>query len=116
GHGQPYNSLQEFIQYAREHPGKVSYSSPGNGTPQHLAGEVFARMTGVNLVHAPYRGTGPAVTDVVGEQVQATFGTLPSVMSFVQAGKLKPLGVAGQKKSSLLPALRTFGEDGLKGY
>jgi tripartite-type tricarboxylate transporter receptor subunit TctC len=113
---QPYDNLQDFIRYAKEHPGKVSYSSPGAGTPQHLAGEVFARMTGTSLVHAPYRGTGPAVTDVVGGQVQATFGTLPSVMSFVQAGKLKALGIAGQKKSALLATVRTFGEDGLKGY
>jgi tripartite-type tricarboxylate transporter receptor subunit TctC len=113
---QPYGNLQEFIRYARDHPGKVSYSSPGSGTPQHLAGEVFARMTATSLVHAPYRGTGPAVTDVVGEQVQATFGTLPSVMSFIQAGRLKALGIAGQKKSALLPQVRTFGEEGLKGY
>jgi tripartite-type tricarboxylate transporter receptor subunit TctC len=116
GRLQPYENLHDFIRYAKENPGKVSYSSPGSGTPQHLAGEVFSRMTATTLVHAPYRGTGPAVTDVVGGQVQATFGTLPSVMSFIQAGKLKALGIAGQKKSALLPQVRTFGEDGLKGY
>ena len=116
GKSQPFNNLQEFIRYAKEHPGKISYSSPGGGTPQHLAGEVLAKMTGTSLTHAPYRGTGPAVTDVVGEQVQVTFGTLPSVSSFIQAGKLKPLGIAGQKKSALLPAVRTFGDEGLKGY
>lgn len=116
GRSQPFNNLQEFVRYAKAHPGKVSYSSPGSGTPQHLAGEVLARMTGTALVHAPYRGTGPAVTDVVGGQVHATFGTLPSVMSFMQTDKLKALGLAGQKKSALLPDLRTFGEDGVKGY
>ncbi len=113
---QPFNDVQEFIRYAKEHPGKVSYSTPGSGTPQHLAGELLARMTGTVLVHAPYRGTGPAVTDAVGGQVQATFGTLPSVMSFLQAGKLKALGVAGQKQSALLPGLRTFGDAGLQGF
>jgi tripartite-type tricarboxylate transporter receptor subunit TctC len=116
GKSQPFNNLTEFTNYAKANPGKISYSSPGNGTPQHLAGEVFARMTRTNIVHVPYRGTSPAVADVVGEQVQVTFGTLASVMSFIEAGKLKPLGVAGQRKSALLPQLPTFGEAGLKGY
>ncbi len=116
GQSQPFNNLREFTAYALANPGKISYSSPGSGTPQHLAGEVYARMTKSSMVHVPYRGTGPAVADVVGGQVQVTFGTLASVMSFIEAGKLKPLGVAGQSKSSLLPALPTFGETGLKGY
>jgi tripartite-type tricarboxylate transporter receptor subunit TctC len=116
GKSQPFDNLRDFTSYARANPGKISYSSPGSGTPQHLAGEVFARMTQTLMVHVPYRGTGPAVGDVVGGQVQVTFGTLPSVMPFLEAGKLKALGVAGQKKSSLLPALPTFGEAGLKGY
>jgi tripartite-type tricarboxylate transporter receptor subunit TctC len=116
GKSQPFGTLDEFAAYAKAHPGKISYSSPGNGTPQHLAGEVYAAMTKSPMVHVPYRGTGPAVADVVGGQVQVTFGTLASVMSFIEAGKLKPLGVAGQKKSSLLPSLPTFGEAGLKGY
>ncbi|HSV81820.1 MAG TPA: tripartite tricarboxylate transporter substrate binding protein [Ramlibacter sp.] len=113
---QPFQSLAEFTRYAQAHPGKLSYSSPGSGTPQHLAGELYARMTKSAMVHIPYRGTGPAVADVVGGQVQVTFGTLASVMSFIEAGKLKPLGVAGQRKSALLPALPTFGDAGLKGY
>jgi tripartite-type tricarboxylate transporter receptor subunit TctC len=116
GKSQPFENLSDFTSYAKANPGKLSYSSPGNGTPQHLAGEVFARMTKSSMVHVPYRGTGPAVADVVGGQVQITFGTLASVMSFIEAGKLKPLGVAGQRKSSLLPTLPTFGEAGLKGY
>jgi tripartite-type tricarboxylate transporter receptor subunit TctC len=116
GKAQPFDNLRDFTSYALANPGKVSYSSPGNGTPQHLAGEVYARMTRTQMVHVPYRGTGPAVADVVGAQVQVTFGTLASVMGFIEAGKLKPLGVAGQKKSSLLPTLPTFGESGLKGY
>lgn len=113
---QPFNNLREFISYARSNPGKLSYSSPGNGTPQHLAGEVFARMTKSFMVHIPYRGTGPAIADVFGGQVQISFGTMASVLPFIEAGKLKPLGIAGQQKSSLLPSLPTFGEAGLKGY
>jgi tripartite-type tricarboxylate transporter receptor subunit TctC len=116
GKAEPFNTLGEFTSYAKANPGKISYSSPGNGTPQHLAGEVFARMTKTSIVHVPYRGTSPAVADVVGGQVQVTFGTLASVMSFIEAGKLKPVAVAGQRKSGLLPNLPTFGEAGLKGY
>lgn len=113
---QPFNTMPEFIRYARSNPGKLSYSSPGNGTPQHLAGEVFARMTKSFMVHIPYRGTGPAVADVVGDQVQITFGTLASVMSFLEAGKLKALGVAAPRPSKMLPGVASFGDSGLKGY
>jgi tripartite-type tricarboxylate transporter receptor subunit TctC len=115
--GQPFNTLPELIRFAKANPGKLSYSSPGSGTPQHLAGEVFARMTGTFMVHIPYRGTGPAVTDVVADQVQITFGTLPSVAPFVHAGKLKAVGVAGPRPSPLLPGVPAFGElKELKGY
>lgn len=113
---QPFKTLDEFIKYAQANPGKISYSSPGNGTPQHLAGEVFARMIKSFMVHIPYRGTGPAVTDVVGGQVQITFGTMASVLSFIETGRLMPLGIAGQQRSALLPTLPSFGEAGLKGY
>lgn len=113
---QPFNTMPEFIRYVKANPGKLSYSSPGNGTPQHLAGEVFARMTKSFMVHIPYRGTGPAVADVVGDQVQVTFGTLASVMSFLEAGKLKPIGVAAPQPSKMLPGVASFGDSGLKGY
>lgn len=117
GRNQPFNTLAEFMRFAKANPGKLSYSSPGNGTPQHLAGEVFARMTNSFMVHIPYRGTGPAVADVVGEQVQVTFGTLASVTSFLEAGKLKAIGVAGPRNSPLLPATPAFGEaKELNGY
>jgi tripartite-type tricarboxylate transporter receptor subunit TctC len=117
GRNQPFNTLADFMRYAKAHPGKISYSSPGNGTPQHLAGEVFARMTSSFIVHIPYRGTGPAVADVVGEQVQVTFGTLASVTSFVEAGKLKPIGVAGPRPSAQLPGVPAVGAvRELKGY
>ena len=113
---EPYKTLAEFVQYARANSGKLSYSSPGNGTPQHLAGEVFANLAKTQLVHVPYRGTGPAIADVVGGQVQLTFGTLASVLPFVQSGKLRALGIAGQAKATALPQLPTFGEAGFKNY
>lgn len=113
---EPYKNLTEFLQYAKSNPGKLSYSSPGNGTPQHLAGEVFAHMVKTQLVHVPYRGTSPAIADVVGGQVPISFATMASVMPFIEAGKLRPLGIAGQSKASALPTLPTFGEAGLKGY
>jgi tripartite-type tricarboxylate transporter receptor subunit TctC len=93
---QPYKTLPEFIAHARAHPGKLSYSSPGNGTPQHLAGEVFAKLVKTELLHVPYRGTGPSISDLIAGQVQVSFATFASVAPHVQAGKLRALGVAGQ--------------------
>jgi tripartite-type tricarboxylate transporter receptor subunit TctC len=113
---QPFKTLPEFFQYAKSNPGKLSYSSPGNGTPQHLAGEAFAQMAKTKIVHIPYKGTGPAISDVVGGQVQISFGTMASVMPFIQGGKLRAIGIAGQKKSAAMPNLPTFGEAGLAGY
>ena len=114
---EPYKTLPEFIAYVQAHPGKVAYGSPGNGTPQHLAGEVFARITKSQLVHVPYKGTAPAITDLMGGQIQVAFATLASVIQYVEAGKLRPLGIAGQTKSAALPKVPTFGETGgLKNY
>lgn len=113
---QPFKSLPEFIAYAQANPGKLSYSSPGNGTPQHMAGEVFAKLAKTELLHVPYRGTGPSVTDLIAGQVQLSFATLASVSQHVQAGKLRALGIAGQQRTSLLPDLPTLGEAGMKGY
>ena len=113
---EPYQSLADFMQYAKAHPGKLSYSSPGNGTPQHLAGEVLGHLLKTPLVHVPYRGTGPAIADVIGGQVQISFGTMASVLPYLQAGRLRPLGIAGQNRSTTLPQLPTFGEAGLKNY
>jgi tripartite-type tricarboxylate transporter receptor subunit TctC len=113
---QPYKTLQEFIAYAKANPRTVNYSSPGTGTPQHLAGELFARLTKTDLAHVPYKGTGPAISDVVGGQVQISFATLASVQSFVQNGRLKAIGIAGDQRAASLPALPTFVEAGLRGY
>ncbi|KJK23210.1 carnitinyl-CoA dehydratase [Burkholderiaceae bacterium 16] len=113
---QPFKTLKEFIQYSRANPGKLSYSSPGTGTPQHLAGEVFAKLNKTELLHVPYRGTGPSITDLMGGQVQIAFATFASANQYVQAGKLRALGIAGKKRSALMPNLPTFVEAGLTGY
>lgn len=113
---QPYRTLPEFIAHARAHPGKLSYSSPGNGTPQHLAGEVFAKLVKTEMLHVPYRGTGPSISDLIAGQVQVSFATFASVAPHVQAGKLRALGVAGQKRTPLMPELPTFGDAGVKNY
>ncbi|MGO4329081.1 tripartite tricarboxylate transporter substrate binding protein [Cupriavidus sp. 2TAF22] len=113
---EPYKTLQEFLQYARTHPGKLSYSTPGVGTPQHLAGELFTFLTKTDLLHAPYKGTSPAISDVVAGQVPTSFATMASVLTFIQAKKLRPLGIAGKQRAPGLPDLPTFEEAGLKNY
>ena len=113
---QPYRTLAEFMAYSKAHPGKISYSSPGPGTPQHLAGEVFARMNKTELLHVPYRGTGPSITDLMGGQVQVSFATFASAIQYVRAGKLRALGIAGKRRTPLMPDLPSFDEAGLKGY
>jgi tripartite-type tricarboxylate transporter receptor subunit TctC len=89
----PVRSVVAFIDYAKANPGKLSMASAGIGTAQHVAGELFKMMTGVNLVHVPYRGSGPAVTDLLGGQVQVMFGDLPSSIEQIRAGKFRALAV-----------------------
>ena len=113
---QPYKTLKDFVDYTRANPGKVSYSSPGPGTPQHLAGEVFAKLNKTELLHVPYRGTGPSISDLMGNQVQVSFATFASVIQYVRAGKLRALGIAGQHRTTLMPDLPSFAEVGLKSY
>jgi tripartite-type tricarboxylate transporter receptor subunit TctC len=112
----PYKTLPEFVAYAKANPGKLSYSSPGNGTPQHMAGEVFAKMNKTEMLHVPYRGTGPSISDLIAGQVQASFATYASAAPFVKSGRLRALGVAGQKRTPLMPELPTFGDAGMKSY
>lgn len=113
---QPYKTLKEFVDYTRANPGKVSYSSPGPGTPQHLAGEVFAKLNKTELLHVPYRGTGPSISDLMGNQVQVSIATFASAIQYVRAGKLRALGIAGQRRTTLMPDLPSFAEVGLKSY
>ena len=111
----PAKTVSEFIAYARANPGKVNMASGGNGTAGHLSGELFKMMAGVNMVHVPYRGEAPALTDMLGGHVQAMFGTMPASIEYVRAGKLRPLAVTTATRSELLPDLPTVG-DFVPGY
>ena len=111
----PAKTVSEFIAYAKANPGKVNLASGGNGTAGHLSGELFKMMAGVNMVHVPYRGEAPALTDMLGGQVQAMFGTMPASIEYVRAGKLRPLAVTSARRSELLPDLPTVG-DFVPGY
>src|SRR3954468_19279564 len=106
----PAKTVPEFIAYATANPGRVNMASGGNGTAGHLSGELFKMMAGVNTVHVPYRGEGPALTDLLGGQVQAMFGTMPASIEYVRTGKLRPLAVTSARRSELLPDLPTVGE------
>jgi len=111
----PAKTTSKFIAYARANPGKVNMASGGNGTAGHLSGELFKMMAGINMVHVPYRGEAPALTDMLGGQVQAMFGTMPASIEYVRAGKLRPLAVTSARRSELLPDLPTVG-DFVPGY
>jgi tripartite-type tricarboxylate transporter receptor subunit TctC len=106
----PAKTVPEFIAYARANPGKITLASAGNGSSGHLAGELLKMMIGVNLVHVPYRGNGPALTDLLGGQVQLMFPTSPSSVEYVKSGKLRGLAVTSASRLEALPDLPTVGE------
>jgi tripartite-type tricarboxylate transporter receptor subunit TctC len=112
----PANNLQEFIALAKKEPGKLAYGSAGPGTAPHLAGEMFKSTAGVDLLHVPYRGAGPAVNDTIGGHVQLTFVGWGAVRGPVEAGRLKVLAVAQPKRIAAAPNLPTAAEAGLPGY
>ena len=112
----PANDLSEFIKHTRSHPGKLSYASQGNGSLSHIGTEMFKLQTKTRMVHIPYRGSGPAVLDVLSGQVQVFITTPPSVMGHIKAGKLKGLAVAGKTRHPGLPSVPTASEAGLKGF
>jgi tripartite-type tricarboxylate transporter receptor subunit TctC len=103
-------TVPEFIAYAKANPGKLSMASPGIGTTPHLVGELFKLMTGVDMVHVPYRSSAPALTDLLGGQVQMTFGPLPSTIEYIRAGKLRALAVTTGTRLKVLPEIPTVGE------
>ncbi len=111
----PANTVPEFIAYAKANPAKISMASAGIGTTSHLAGELFKLMTGVNLVHVPYRGSAPALTDLLGGQVQVLFDPLPSSIEHIRAGKLRALAVTTTTRSTALPDIPTVA-DFVPGY
>jgi tripartite-type tricarboxylate transporter receptor subunit TctC len=109
-------TLKEFIALAKSSATPLSFASAGNGTPQHLAGELFARAVGVRLAHIPYRGAGPALNDLLGGQVKVMFDIVASSLQHIQAGKLVPLAVTSDKRAPVLPAVPTMAEAGLTGF
>ena len=108
----PAKNLAEFIEYARKNPGKLNYGTPGVGSLGHLIGETFKYSAKVNLTHVPYRGAGPALNDALGGQVQVLFDNLPSSLPHIQAGRLRALAVASEKRVSSIPDVPTFAELG----
>ena len=109
-------SVKELIERAKAKPGAVNFGSAGNGTPGHLTGELFASAAGVKLTHLPYKGSAPAITDLVGGQIPLMFDPLQSVIQHVQAGRLKALAVSSRSRSSVLPDVPTLAESGLKDF
>jgi tripartite-type tricarboxylate transporter receptor subunit TctC len=112
----PVKTLKELIAYAKSKPGELSFASSGAGGPQRLAGEMFKRSAGVDMMHVPYKGSGPAMTDLIGGQVLTMVETVPAALPHIKAGKLRPLAVTTAQRISMLPDVPTAGEAGLPGF
>ena len=112
----PVKTVKELIALANAKPGELSFGSPGNGTPQHLAGELFNTMTGVKMVHVPYKGAVPALTDLLGGRLSMIFSSMPPALPHLQSGKLRALGVTSSARSPAAPDVPTIAQSGLKGY
>ncbi len=112
----PASSVGELIALAKAKPGSLSYASTGNGSSNHISMELFKSLAGVNIVHIPYKGSGPAVSDLLGGQVQLMFDNTPNVLPQVKAGRLRALGSSGTKRSPLTPEVPTVAEAGVAGY
>jgi tripartite-type tricarboxylate transporter receptor subunit TctC len=112
----PVTSLAELIEFAKEHPGKVNFGSAGAGTVSHITGEYFARAAGIKLQHIPYKGTGPALTDLLGGHIPMAFAPIPAAHANVSAGLLRALAVTSSTRSSLLPQVPTMSEAGVPGF
>ncbi len=113
--GVPANSVAEFIAYAKAQPGKLSYASGGNGSSAHMSMELFKAMAGVDIQHIPYKGSSPALTDLIGGQVAVFIGNMPPTVPHIKSGKLRALAVTTKGRSALMPELPTIG-DTLPGY
>ncbi|OZI59724.1 Bug family tripartite tricarboxylate transporter substrate binding protein [Bordetella genomosp. 11] len=112
----PPTNLQEFIAYAKERPGKLAYASAGTGTPHHVAGEMFKLATGTDLIHIPYKGTGPALVDVISGRVAVMNSEILAALPHVREGQLRALGIAAAKRSPLAPDIPTLKEAGLPNF
>jgi tripartite-type tricarboxylate transporter receptor subunit TctC len=112
----PVKSVKELVAFAKEKPGEVQYASGGVGSFQHLGGELFKLMAGVDLLHVPFKGGGPAIIDVLGGHTKAIFATTITALPHVRSGKLRALGVGGRERSPVLPEVPTIAEAGVPGY
>jgi tripartite-type tricarboxylate transporter receptor subunit TctC len=112
----PAKNLKEFIAYAKEQGDKISFASPGQGSPAHLAGELMNQMAGLKMVHVPYKGSGPAMTDLMAGTVTMTIDNMPPYLPQVKAGKLRALAVASLQRAQAAPEIPTIAESGLPGY
>ena len=112
----PVHSVKELVDYARENPGKLTNASSSNGSPGHVGGELFKYMTGTEIVHVPYRGGAPAITDLIAGHVDVMFESLQSIAPFARDGKVRALGVSGANRSPAFPDLPTIAEAGVPGY
>ena len=112
----PVSTVKELVAYAKARPGKLNYASVGQGSPNQLGMELLKTLTGIDLVHVPYKGTGPAVTDLLGGQVQLMFNSMPSVLPLVKTGKLKGLAVGSAHRSPAAPDIPTVAEAGVPGF
>jgi tripartite-type tricarboxylate transporter receptor subunit TctC len=112
----PAKNVAEFMAYAKAHPGELNFGSAGNGTPQHLVGMMFNNAAGVSMQHVPYKGAGPALADLLGNQIPMMFDILGSSIQYIKAGQLRPLAVTTLTRSYLLPDVPTLDESGLRGF
>jgi len=112
----PVNSVSQLIAHAKANPGKLSYGSAGQGSANHLAGEMFRHAAGIDTLHVPYKGNGPAITDLISGQIAYMVGSISSLYPHATANKLRLLGIAAAKRSPVVPAVPTFAEGGMPGY
>ena len=112
----PARSVQELIAYAKREPGRLTYGSGGNGSPAHLTGALFAKRAGIKLTHVPYRGTGPAITDLVGGHITIMFSPLPPTIGYIKDGTLRALAVSDAVRSSVFPEIPTIAESALSEF
>ncbi len=112
----PVNNVRELLEYARKNPGKLNYGSTGSGSSNHLTMELLMKMTGVKMAHIPYKGSAPAVTALIGGEIDVLFDNVPNVLQQIKAGRMKAIGVSGSQRSVLLPDTPTVAEAGVPGF
>lgn len=112
----PVRNVQELVAYAKANPNRLSFGSAGNGSSQHMSGEMFKKQAGVKLTHVPYRGSAPAISDLLAGNIQLMFVDMPAAIGHIRAGKLRPIGVTSLDRSAALPDVPTVAEQGLPGF